>query len=236
MDRDSARPMSTLRMLALVVPGLGCALQYTVPLDEQPIECEPGLLACGERCIATDDDDDHCGGCGQACAAGKTCEQGECVDPCGVLDSCDDTCVDFQVDPANCGDCDSWCDASQSCVAGECVSSCGVCDSDEQCVSGACACRAGFVACADDDDDDGGVELDCVDLQTDDQNCGECDRQCDDLPCGAGECQPADCPGFPDRCDDACTDVRIDPLNCGECDNECHPSQSCVDGACVSPS
>jgi stigma-specific protein Stig1 len=236
MDRHHAEPMSTRSWLVLVlaVSGLGCALQYTVPQDDPPIECATELMACGHRCVAVDEDEDHCGGCGQACALGEGCVEGECVDTCGELDACGDACVDLQSDPANCGGCDSWCDAAQSCVAAECVSSCaGGCDSEEQCIAGVCECRVGFVECADDDDEG---EIDCVDLQTDDRNCGECERRCDDLPCGAGECQPADCPGFPDRCEDSCTDVRIDPLNCGECDNECHPSQTCVDGECVSPS
>ena len=41
--------------------------------------CPRGQTCCGERCVATAGDPSHCGGCGNACAAGQTCR--ECSGP-----------------------------------------------------------------------------------------------------------------------------------------------------------
>jgi hypothetical protein len=38
--------------------------------------CDAGLTACGQACVDTRTDDNHCGGCGLTCA---NCTEGECV-------------------------------------------------------------------------------------------------------------------------------------------------------------
>lgn len=208
--------------LALVLAG-GCALHYVVPQEDA---CGPTTTACDGACVDIDIDPDHCGACSNFCDDDDVCTDGGCItpEPC-ELDACETECVDTQNDPANCGGCGTRCDSSAECLAGECVVTCGdSCDSDaELCVDGTCTCRSGLIRCDDD----------CVDLASDDDNCGMCDRECEDMLCLAGECTN-DC-GALELCDEACVDLATHPLNCGACERDCHPSQVCVAGECKTP-
>lgn len=225
---------ASVTTLAGLVMGLGlglaggCALQYVVPdPDGDQDQCGPGEVECDGTCIDTDLDPDHCGACTNACVDDEMCVDGTCVEPMPcALDACDDACVDTQTDPANCGMCGRWCDSSAACIAGACVVTCSEsCDSDaELCIDGTCVCRAGLDRCDDD----------CVDLGSDDDHCGMCGRECQDMLCSAGECASA-CGSGLETCDEACVDFASDPLNCGACERACHPSQECVAGECESP-
>lgn len=218
--------LCSLSALVLLACVSACAVEYTVPLATENPMCAPGLLACAGDCVDPSESALHCGGCERACGPDEACMQGECVTDCGAgRIVCDQICIDIASDPAQCGACNRPCDAESVCEAGMCVEQCDEsCDDDvELCVGGQCTCRDGFVPCNDH----------CVDLSRDNDNCGECDRGCDGQPCGNGECQPDDCPGFPDICDASCTDVLTDPMHCGDCDQPCHPSQDCVAGQCV---
>lgn len=216
------------RLAPLVLGATACAVEYTVPRedDDHPM-CGPGSLACDGECIDPTLSSLHCGQCDRACASDEACADGQCVAECDDDDEiiCDQLCIDIGDDPAHCGGCNRPCDAEEVCDDGVCIEECDEsCDDDvELCVEGECTCRAGFVPCG----------STCVDLSTDPNNCGMCDRGCDSQPCGNGDCQPDDCPGFPDLCDSSCTDVRVDPMHCGECGRACHPSQDCVGGECV---
>jgi hypothetical protein len=84
----------------------------------------------------------------------------------------------------------------------------------------------------------------CVDLETDDGNCGGCGRVCGVLAlCCGGECHP---PGAPSClgcepecgeglacCDAICIDTSSDETNCGTCGRVCGPGQECMGGACL---
>ncbi len=75
----------------------------------------------------------------------------------------------------------------------------------------------------------------CVDLETDDNNCGECGNECEsDESCVEGNCT-ATCSQGQISCDGTCVDLETDEGNCGECGNECGNGQSCMDGTCSSP-
>ncbi|GAB0138702.1 hypothetical protein EsDP_00006928 [Epichloe bromicola] len=71
----------------------------------------------------------------------------------------------------------------------------------------------------------------CVNLKGgDDNNCGNCGRQCGpNTKCRGGECG---CPG--DQCGKTCLDLRNNPNNCGKCGNVCNPKY-CVNGSCYVP-
>jgi hypothetical protein len=217
-----------IRTLTIVLAlASGCALQYVVPDDGTP-QCMPDETSCDDICVDADVDPDHCGGCGITCDDDEICVAGDCVEsPACTLDACDDECVDTQTDPANCGMCGRWCESSAECIAGACVTTCSdSCDSDaEICVAGVCECREGLMPC------DG----ECVDMTSDDDNCGLCGRECDDMLCNAGECGTS-CGAGLSACEDSCVDLDSDPLNCGLCDRGCHPSQACVAGECKSAS
>src|SRR5690606_33805289 len=96
-----------------------------------PIECGDGLMLCGNDCVDTLADRNHCGGCGESCnglagdsGAGPACVAGDCVCP-DALTMCSNPegfpiCVDLDTDERHCGDCDEPCSVGQECVEGDC--------------------------------------------------------------------------------------------------------------------
>jgi hypothetical protein len=123
-------------------------------------DCEAGLTACGQECVNTQSDVDHCGGCDSPCVAPQVCASGDCADTCepGQTD-CDGSCADLESDPAHCGDCNTACSPGASCE------------------SATCTCTGGLIDCP-------GVG--CTDVSTDPLNCGECGREC--VGCADGRC------------------------------------------------
>jgi hypothetical protein len=81
----------------------------------------------------------------------------------------------------------------------------------------------------------------CVDLNTDNGNCGACGVACD-FPNSTSECRDgacaitacdrdrADCDG--DIATGCEVNTQTDPDHCGSCDNACPPGNGCVDGEC----
>jgi hypothetical protein len=128
------------------------------------MECVGGSTDCGGSCVQTANDATHCGGCGQVCAAGEVCADGQCGLVCGGSSTnCGDLCVNTANDPAHCGDCDT------------------ICPGDQQCVNGGCALECGAATpCG---------QL-CVDTHVDRNNCGGCGQACaQNELCVAGACE-----------------------------------------------
>ena len=75
----------------------------------------------------------------------------------------------------------------------------------------------------------------CVDFETDDNHCGECDNACgmwSDCRRGVCECvvDHADCDGEQNTgCE---VNFRENPDHCGSCDHSCETGQSCINGVC----
>ncbi|MBL9101827.1 MAG: hypothetical protein JNL82_12765 [Myxococcales bacterium] len=83
--------------------------------------CVAPLMMCGDDCVDTDADTNHCGGCDQPCAMGELCVDGACALDCAApLEPCGMTCVDTQTDNDHCGGCDIVCDACSTCATGMC--------------------------------------------------------------------------------------------------------------------
>jgi hypothetical protein len=82
-------------------------------------------------------------------------------------------------------------------------------------------CTTGLTSC-------GGT---CVDLDTDDANCGSCGNACTaGMVCdGAGACV-ASCEEGLTECDGSCVDTNTDDANCGSCGTACDAGMEC-DGA-----
>ena len=75
----------------------------------------------------------------------------------------------------------------------------------------------------------------CRDTSADPQNCGQCNRICDeDEVCRNGECRST-CPGRQVRCGRRreCVDLQTDPSNCGRCGRECLLNETCERGECT---
>lgn len=149
---------------------------------------QEGLVCCetreGEaRCTDIANDPDNCGWCGRACGEGVGCVRGECSckdGPVGSAIMCGDECVDTMTNPSHCGGCGNECDEGELCVQGFCFGA--ECPVD---------CWETRSCCATEDGD-----LDCVDLASDPQNCGECGRVCAELgSCVQGDCGQGDVPG-----------------------------------------
>ena len=73
----------------------------------------------------------------------------------------------------------------------------------------------------------------CVDLNTNNQNCGACGTACPSgNGCAGGVCT---CLAGLEPCGNECTDLSKDPANCGACGNACGATQGCVAGSCACP-
>ncbi len=122
--------------------------------------CPSGRM-CGERCVDTDTDPAHCGGCGVACSAGQRCAAAACCTP--TTETCngvDDDC-DGLIDEGRAAD--IGCETGETCSAGTCScdtmcggscvdiqsnpAHCGRCDNacpaDLDCVGSVCCEAAG---------------------------------------------------------------------------------------------
>lgn len=77
----------------------------------------------------------------------------------------------------------------------------------------------------------------CVDLRTDNSNCGVCGKTCPaDAKCVAGSCQCPTTDGGASGsiCNGTCVDTKSDVNNCGSCGNKCITG-SCNAGKCPCP-
>lgn len=73
----------------------------------------------------------------------------------------------------------------------------------------------------------------CIDLKTDPNHCGSCEKNCSDQKtCQNGECK---CKTPLILCQDECTDILIDPNHCGICGTQCSSIEVCADGVCACP-
>jgi len=169
---------------------------------------------CGNACADVKTDPQNCGKCGNVCPANATCVQGSCQCPSGQT-RCTNTCVDTKTDNTNCGKCGTVCgvDAgailgggSWSCVAATCTI---VCPQPKQNCSNA-----------------------CVDVQTDNDNCGMCTNACAPMTeqCMQGQC----CKTGQQICGGMCTSTQSDPMNCGMCNKPCPMNAPvCANGMCT---
>jgi hypothetical protein len=82
--------------------------------------CTTGLTICGTGCVDTQTNNVHCGACGNACSATRSCQAGKCICPTSYTD-CSGECVDTKIDVQNCGGCGKPC--TGICSAGSCQAS-----------------------------------------------------------------------------------------------------------------
>ncbi|MBI2895607.1 MAG: hypothetical protein HYY06_18770 [Deltaproteobacteria bacterium] len=191
------------------------------------------LLAAGAgtaACPSGKDDDDDSGE-GEGEGEGEQCEPRTCSgtgEQCCPIDDARTACKNLNSSFTDCGGCGDACDSelASTCSAGECICGDGpACDGGQ--TSTCCP----------------GQPASCVDLQTDDDNCGGCSSSCvaptsqaaKSDHCLDGECVCGDvgeaCEGTLDStcCADeggaaSCHDIRSDPAHCGECGKACDPT------------
>jgi hypothetical protein len=165
------------------------------------------LTRCGEVCVNTLTDRNHCGWCFNACPFGTFCRSGECTPECPPgLTNCDGMCVNLLTFQLHCGACNRPCDSGQKCDGGVCVIS----------------CRPGLTAC-------GGS---CVNVRFDQENCGGCGQACAaGDACVNSECT-SECPGDQTNCGGVCVDLMTDLEHCGLCNHACGMYETCARGSC----
>ena len=208
----------------------------------ETLVCDDGEDVCSGRngpvCANTQSSRYNCGGCNQRCGVGGelsdvlypgyVCEAGVCGCEDGLTrcqpykeSPTDVQCVDTKTDNTNCGGCYQDQDVINELAA---------CDyNSQECTNGVCTdivCPDGQSAC----------NRECVDLQTDENNCAECG-----LPCGEGKtCEGGSCvcPAGTTECQGRCIDPMKDNDYCGGCPDGgagivCAGDQTCVGGQCA---
>jgi hypothetical protein len=89
------------------------------------------------------------------------------------------------------------------------------------CANNVCTCSPGQTNC-------NGT---CVDLQTNNNNCGTCGNVCPSgATCSGGQCL---CPPGLTNCNGTCVDLQTDQNNCGFCGNMCTGVEECFEGFCI---
>jgi len=74
----------------------------------------------------------------------------------------------------------------------------------------------------------------CVDIKTDNANCGGCDKKCAaDQVCADGVCSTNCAKGMTKCPDGSCYDLTKSATHCGSCSNPCKSDQDCFASACV---
>ncbi len=187
-------------------------------------------------------DSKHCGVCGNACAAGKSCIDGKCGCPDGLIE-CDGTCVDPKNDDWNCGACGKHCEppddaceempanAYYGCHEGQC----GALKCDRWAAD--CNGDLGTKKCGSD-----GCEIASLTTR---ENCGACGNACapglDCMDEGLGPACRTSCEELGQVfCGGGCVDLLNDPDNCGGCwrwckqpDPKLNQVRSCNKGICA---
>jgi len=210
--------------------------------------CPAGFSDCHGSCVDFRTDTHNCGRCGNDCGSGRSCAGGTCIRegcPSGRSE-CAGACVDLDTDSRNCGSCGNACTSGEACCEGSCITTqtdeancgrCGnACGSGYSCVAGRCimtaepvnpiACRLGQTLCG----------TTCVNLDTDENNCGECGNVCrSGYSCSNGRCASLACGEGQTLCGTRCVNLEINEENCGECGNACGSTRVCLNGECTCP-
>jgi len=174
---------------------------------------------CSGTCVDTMNNPNNCDTCGHACTtnvvhAQPTCQNGACTFSCNAgYTSCGGACIDEQTDNNNCGGCGSQfaCTNGRTCQAGRCGCPVATHDCSGNCSSNTSSASCGLTSCspcpippngsASCDGTSCGIRCTspytacgstCIDLQTDDNNCGNCGSQyacTGGAHCTSGTCQ-----------------------------------------------
>src|SRR5581483_9258385 len=212
-----------MRWAVFLIPfgiGVGCAQSATIDDPDSgtmdPVDTGvPNCTKCTNGCFDLKTDNSNCGKCGTACPMGATCVQGSCQ--CGMGQTkCGNTCVDTKTDIQNCGKCENLCGNDAGAIPGGGMYGCNMGTCGIICPSPKIECNGA-----------------CVDVKTDNDNCGMCGNACDTnmmQQCLQGMC----CKQGETVCNGACVNTQSDPMNCGMCGKVCGGNTpGCSMGMCA---
>jgi hypothetical protein len=212
------------------------------------IACASDQACCNDACTNVKSDALHCGGCDKPCAPlGDSCQGGSCL--CAGGSACTGTetccpligCLDLTSDPFNCGACGKACNPGESCSGGKCQcnggAACGdngLCCAMTGCsTTGSCAC--GSTSCASPNTCCSPSAGTCVNLMSDNNNCGACGKVCPNgLLCdkGACKCNGQICSQGDTCCPTGCANLNSSTTSCGSCGHGCATNELCSSGTC----
>lgn len=142
---------------------------FDVPLAIDSCQ-NSGELTCGGTCVDVRTDINNCGSCGAKCTANEKCAQGACVPGSAVVTG---QCVLPSQSHLACG------------PNGTCIRKLGAGNNLNGCTAVGASC--GGSTCSGSTPDACGSR--CVNLKTDDDNCGTCSHKCSqDQTCTLGIC------------------------------------------------
>ena len=227
--------------------GVNCASGQICTASSCQVSCQTGLSLCSSTCVNTVADANNCGGCGNLTTGAFICRPGQVCTNHGVGGSgvCELRC------PAGETACGSpaW-NAGTPYYAGNQVTNGG---NLYQCATaGTSAATGSGPAGTATSTADGSVAwsfvsaaatgaTQCVNLQTDRNNCGACDdvtnsKACSDGQICLGGVPVVSCAPGLKQCNGTCVDTRNDPANCGSCGKSCSATGSagpvCGNGLC----
>ena len=225
-----------------------------VPLTDtrcNGVACASDELCCDNQCIHPAGDAKNCGACGKDCApTGDSC-QGANLLVRGRLGlrarprpaaTCSAASTSSQ-DPFNCGGLRRGLQSRRELLgrqpatatgAAACGAVGGLCCSGSGCsTTGSCEC--GAMACASPNVCCDAATSSCVNLLSDNSNCGACGTVCDSRhQCqnGACTCHGQICSSGNACCASGCADTSTSTTNCGACGVVCAANETCSGGAC----
>ena len=172
------------------------------------------LTQCGQGCVDTNSNAQHCGSCYNLCLSGALCSSGKCIgSDCPDGESkCGSSCVNLDDDPNNCGFCSNACNSMQACNNAACVAS-------NTCTESKIDCSGS-----------------CVDTTSDPDHCGGCGKKCTDASkpvCLSSACA-ASCGDGTTNCNNACVKTDGAFSHCGKCGNSCNDESVCTYDTCSS--
>jgi hypothetical protein len=112
------------------------------------------------------------------------------------------------------------------------------CPKNAKCKKGKCKCKKGYEKCGKKccsvcAPSEAFCSGECVDLDVDEANCGDCGIECGPgAACQDGKCLP-ECAAGETDCSGVCVDLTNDANNCGQCDLQCPGGEICQDSICT---
>jgi hypothetical protein len=185
--------------------------------EKPPPACDPPCdLAADMTCLNSTcvkfGTNEHCSDEGETCTApNERC----CPSPGRAHEF---NCKNIKDDDnANCGECGVPCYPGKQCHMGYCM------DIARKSCSANDACTAPERCCPDSRKDP--TTSRCLDVRSDDKNCGDCNVDCAQSTAGRN----SHC------CNSSCRDFDTDSANCGGCGQRCFGGKTCVAEKCECP-